>query len=822
VRTALRLLPLPFSIALCLPALADDEKPESWALCPIQDVIPAFGGAPQPVASGTPQATREQRAEQSTSIEGDSLGGTESNLEYQGNVALSRGDQFLGADNLKYDQEKDTYVADGHIRYQDTGIRLVADTARGNQETDTHQIDNVRYQLVSRRGNGGADRIDMKGPEGSLLHSTYSTCDPEDRRWDLRARRIDINTDDGWGVARGATIRLGKVPVLYVPYLKFPIDDQRHTGLLYPAIGLSGRNGFDWKQPIYLNLAPNYDATLEPRYMSERGFQLGAEFRYLYEKGRGEIQGTWMNKDDLVRDRMRESTYDPLNPNNPDPDDGRGFFSYVGSHRFNRNWQARANLTWLSDARYQEDFGNSLYGQSFSSVTSTAGVYGAGEFWTAGLMADHWQLSDYLSSEASLPYDRLPRAYLNWSQPLSRWINVGGHVEAVRFQHDAKDGGSRLDIKPTVSFPIQGASWYITPTLAYRHTEYRLDADLARDTAIRQARAAYGVPANQVTPAMIAEFYDRSPSRSLPIGSLDAGVYFDRETEIKGDRFLQTLEPRLFYLNAPYREQDGIPIFDTRPFNFSYGQLFRDNRYTGPDRQADANQLTLALTTRLLRQKDGFERLSASIGQIRYFDDSLVTYSSAEVPLERGKSAWVVDANYAPTDRWTIGASYQWDPKFRREDLASVRARYLLPDDGVVNLTYRRRRDLLEQADFSFLYPVTPAWSVVGRYYHSFYRDAATNQEPGLLEGVAGVQWDSCCLAVRALVRRYVRNREGEMNTGFQLEFVLKGLGSAGQDTDRTLRRAILGYYRDDLYLVPPSNIAPRPDDTTYAPDPMP
>ncbi|CAN7448857.1 LPS assembly protein LptD [Pseudoxanthomonas sp. LjRoot143] len=821
MRTALRLLPLPFSIALCLPALADDEKPESWALCPIQDVIPAFGGAPQPSAAGSPQATRDQRAEQATSIEGDSLGGTETNLEYQGNVALSRGDQFLGADNLKYDQEKDTYVADGHIRYQDTGIRLIADTARGNQEADTHQIDNVRYQLVSRRGNGGADRIDMKGPEGSLLHSTYSTCDPEDRRWELRSRRIDINTDDGWGVARGATIRLGKVPVLYVPYLKFPIDDQRHTGLLYPAIGLSGRNGFDWKQPIYLNLAPNYDATLEPRIMTERGFQLGAEFRYLYEKGRGEIQGSWMNKDDLVRDRMSESTYDPDNQNNPDPDDGRGFLSYVGSHRFNRNWQARANLIWLSDARYQEDFGNSLYGQAFSSVTSTAGVYGAGEYWTAGLMADHWQLSDYLSSEGSLPYNRLPRTYLNWNQPLSRWISVGGHVEAVRFQHDEKAGGSRLDIKPTISFPIQGAAWYVTPTLAYRHTEYRLEADLAQETAVRQARAAYGVPANQVTPAMIAEFYDRSPSRSLPIGSLDAGVYFDRETEIKGDRFLQTLEPRLFYLNAPYRDQGGLPIFDTRPFNFSYGQLFRDNRYTGPDRQTDANQLTLALTTRLLRQKDGFERLSASIGQIRYFDDVRVTAPN-EVPLEKGKSAWVVDANYAPTDRWTIGASYQWDPKFRREDLASVRARYLLPDDGVVNISYRRRRDVLEQADFSFLYPVTPSWSVVGRYYHSFYRDEQRGIEPGLLEGVAGVQWDSCCLAVRALVRRYVRNREGDMNTGFQLEFVLKGLGSAGQDTDRTLRRAILGYYRDDLYLVPPSNIAPRPDDTSYAPDPMP
>jgi LPS-assembly protein len=186
--------------------------------------------------------------------------------------------------------------------------------------------------------------------------------------------------------------------------------------------------------------------------------------------------------------------------------------------------------------------------------------------------------------------------------------------------------------------------------------------------------------------------------------------------------------------------------------------------------------------------------------------------------VESGKSAWVADLNYAPTDRWTIGASYQWNPKFRREDLSSLRARYLLPDDGVINLGYRYRRnvsngaDLLEQADFSFLYPITPTWSVVGRYYYSIL-----DKKP--LEALAGVQWDSCCLAVRAVVRRYVRNREGDLNNAFQVEFVLKGLGSAGQNTERTLRRAILGYYRDDLYLVPPSNTTPDPDDNDSGPE---
>ena len=772
--------------------MAAGDKPDNWGLCPVQDVIPSFTDLPVASGGNTAQA-RADRADQPTTIEGDRQDGTDTNLAYQGNVVLQRGDQYLNADNLSFDQENNTYVADGNVRYQDGGMRIIAKRAHGDQSKDTHEIEDLRYQLVSRRGNGGADSIDMSGALGSLHGSTYSTCDPDQRAWELTARRIDVDTDEGWGTARGATIRIGRVPVLYVPWIKFPIDDQRHTGVLYPSISTSGRNGFDYRQPIYLNLAPNYDATLTPRYMSNRGVSLAGEFRYLYQNGRGELEANWMPKDDLVEDRIRDiANGTPSLYDDPLRTDNRGMFRYGGSHNFNRQWQARANVAWVSDSRYVEDFSNSLYGASATSLTSTVGLYGRGRYWDAGIMADAWQLADYTIAESSLPYNRMPRLYMNWNQPLGKWFTAGLQAETVRFQHNDYGDGSRLDLKPYVSMPLQGASWYITPTLAWRYTSYQLEDDLAAS-----------LPGG-----------DKKPSRSLPIASLDAGLFFDRDTEIKGSRFLQTLEPRLYYLNAPYRDQSGLPLFDTRPFTFSWGQLFRDNRYSGPDRQTDANQLTVAMTTRLIRQSDGHERLSASVGQIFYFDDTLVVVPG-ETPVESGKSAWVADANYSPTDRWTIGASYQWDPKFRREDLASLRARYLFDNDGIVNLSYRYRRNLLEQADASFLYPITPTWSAVGRYYYSIL-----DKKP--LEAIAGVQWDSCCMAVRALVRRYVRNREGDLNNSFQVEFVLKGLGSAGQNTERTLRRAILGYYRDDLYLVPPSNTTPDPDDNASGPDTIP
>ena len=748
MRPVLRLLPLPFCIALSLSAHAgDDDMPDNWSLCPVGDAVPAFADVPASTKTG-------DRTSQPTDIEGDEAEGVDGEvLNVQGNVALKRGDQFLGADKLRYDSQNERYVAEGNIRYQDSSMRLVAERAEGDQAADEHQIENLRYQLVSRRGNGGAERINLHGTQGSLHSSTYSTCPPNDRRWELRAHRIDVDTDEGFAVAHNAVLRIGKVPVLYVPWFMFPIDDRRRTGLLFPSVGNSDRNGFDYKQPIYINIAPNYDATLSPRVMTERGSMLGAEFRYLNEKGVGTVSGAWM-PDDKLRDRER------------------GFFAYNAFQNVSSKWQARSNLTWISDPRYFEDFNNSINGIAITSAHSEIGLYGRGLHWDARLTADHWQLADFTLTEASLPFNRLPRAAFRWEQRFGRWFALGAETEAVRFQHSERAGGSRLDFKPYVTMPLEGASWFVKPTLAWRYTGYQLDDKLA------------------------ASFGDKSPSRSLPIASLDAGLFFDRSTHLDGKDYLQTLEPRLYYLHVPYRDQADLPRFDTAPLTFSWGQLFRDNRYSGPDRQTDANQLTMAMTSRLIREADGREKLAVSLGQIRYFDDSRVTVPG-EIPVKRGKSAWIADVNYAPSDRWTIGASYQWDPKLRREELASFRARYLMRDEGVVNLAYRYRRDLVEQADFSFLYPINASWSVVGRHYYSLL-----DHKP--LETIAGVQWDSCCIAVRLVGRRYVHNREGDLSRGLMLEIELKGLGSGGQDTRKTLRRAILGYNRGDLYLVPP------------------
>ncbi len=777
MRPVFRLLPLPFCIALSLSARADDPPPD-FSLCPIGDAIPAFEDAQPPV--GNP----EDRADTPTDIDGDQVAGVQNeNLIVRGDVHLRRGDQFLGTDKLTYDSETGEYLAEGSVRYQDSGMRLVAESAQGDQEADSHQLSDVRYQLVSRRGNGRADEISLRGTTGTLLGSTYSSCDPSDRQWELRAARIQVDTETGMGTARNATLHIGNVPVLYVPWFMFPVDDRRRTGLLYPSIGTSSRNGFDWRQPIYLNLAPNYDATIEPRFMSKRGLMLAGEFRYLLADGAGTFEASFLPDDDLVERERAEEIADGVPPENRRKDN-RSQFSFNGYHNIDERWRASASLNWISDPFYIEDFSSNLENLSPVYIASDLGVSGRGETWSAGVNATYYLLSDYTLSEAALPHHQLPRGWFRWEKPLRSWLVAGLDAEAVQFEHSVRAGGARLDLKPWLSMPLEGDSWFLKPTVAWRHTTYDLEEAFAPFVD------------------------DMTPTRSLPITTLDAGVFLDRETSWGGQRYLQTLEPRLFYVNAPYRDHSDIPLFDTRPLTFSWGQLFRDNRYSGADRQADANQLTMAVTTRLIRESDGSEKLSASFGQIRYFDESRVTVPG-EVPLAQGKSAWVADVGYAINDRWTVSASYQWDPKFRREDLASLRTRYLIGNEGVVNFGYRHRRDLLEQVDLSFLYPLSPTWSVVGRYYYSLF-------DRKLLEGIAGVQWDSCCMAVRVVGRRYVRNRDGDLNNTLMVEVELKGLGSAGRDARGVLRRGILGYYRDDLYLVPPPDV--REDGR--APDP--
>lgn len=760
--TSLRLLPLCLAIAGAV--RAEDAPKPTWALCQAPATLPWFVDANSLPAGDRMSAPTDVSAGELNVLEAEST-------LFSGDVVLTHGDQWMATDKLRYFHKDERYLTEGQVRYQDRTLRFTADKVEGDQKTDQLKLTGVNYQFNEETGNGTAGTAVMQGEVGTLGSATYSTCPPGQRQWEFSSQRISINNQTHTGVAHNATLRIGGIPVIWLPVVSFPTDDKRRTGVLAPTIGRDDRNGLDFKVPVYLNLAPNYDATITPRWLSKRGLMLGGEFRYLTERSRGHLEGTYLHHDQL--------DVDPLSPQAQVAGDDRSMVSWQHNTVLSRHWYLDADLNNVSDKWYLSDFGDSIDSTSISLVGSRAGLNGRGKFWSASLSAESWQIASPLLADGDEPYRRLPRLQASAWRPFTRWFEAGLNLEAVRFSHEnfglgnpgKYDGGNRLDVQPWVRLPFGGAAWFVTPQLAWRYTRY--------DGLDGQPVELGGAPS--------------SATRSLPIASLDAGAYFERSFQWHGGDYIQTLEPRLYYLRVPYREQNDLPVFDTRELTFGWTSLFRDNRFGGADRQSDANQVALALTTRVLSAADGRERLGFGIGRITYFDPPRVRLPDSP-PISDNGSAWVANVDLSVSDWWSLGVTHQWDPDNRNTELSSVRTQLRLHQGTIVNAAYRFRRQAanqpgLEQTDLSFVIPVNRNWNLYGRWNYSL-RDNQT------IEALAGFEWNSCCVAVRLLGRQYIRSFDSRQNFGLYLEIELNGLGSFGRDTARLLDDAILGYAR--------------------------
>jgi LPS-assembly protein len=758
-QTTLRLLPLCLAIAGAV--RAEDQPQPTWVLCPNPSTIPMFTELP-----GTPV----ERLTAPTDVTADLLDVKKNDQTiFSGNVEMTHADQWVNTDKVTFNHESEQFVTEGQVKYQDHSVRLTAESASGDQKNDTLSLGQVHYQFNQQLGNGTAATAVMKGPLGTLTTATYSTCPPAQRQWEFSASRITVNNDTATGVAHNVTLRLGHIPVLWLPVISFPTDNKRRTGVLAPTIGRDDRNGLDLKLPVYLNLAPNYDATITPRWLSKRGLMIGGEFRYLTERSRGTFEGTWLPNDKL--------------PVNGVTGLDRSYISFTDNTTINRHWYASAMINDVSDKFYFSDFGDNIASTSISLLPSSVGVYGRGKYWSASATAESWQIANPLLADGDEPYRRLPRVQATANRPLAPWVEAGLEFETVRFSHDSLDpsnpanlsrydGGNRVDFRPYLRFPFGGNAWFITPQLAWRYTAYNSLDGLPVETG--------GAPSNV--------------TRSLPILSLDAGAYFERNLNWGGREYVQTLEPRLYYLRVPFRDQLDLPVFDTRELTFGWTSLFRDNRFGGADRQSDANQVSLGLTTRILSAADGRERLSAGIGRITYFDQPRVKLLPTDPDASDNGSAWIATADLAVSDWWSLGMTQQWDPDKRETDLSSVHTQLRLHHGTIINAAYRYRRNTsslpsLEQTDLSFVIPVNPNWNLYGRWNYSL-RDNQT------IEALGGFEWKSCCVAVRLLGRQYIRSFDSRQNLGLYLEIELNGLGSFGRDTGKLLDNAILGYTR--------------------------
>jgi len=646
-------------------------------------------------------------------------------LRFAENVRVEHQDQVLTTRELLYDRQTGRIDLPSWLTYQDRVMHLRAASGWVETERKRGRFEQIDYRFARGEGSGSADVIELLSEtRAEVERFDFTTCDPERPDWQLKAGRVDLDMDKGRGVARHARLEFKGVPILYSPWLSFPLDDRRKTGLLYPRLGVSSNDGLDLSIPWYWNIAPKQDATLTPRWIQDRGFLLATEYRFLTDGQRGQVEFEWL-PDDRKKDRDRYF----------------GQFNYTAG--LAANWRFNADLKRASDDDYFRDFGGDLSDAAVQFLRSSAALQGSGSGWSLEMMADVFQVLDEAVLDAREPYRRLPRVLLNIDRPVFKGVEFRLDSELVHFDRDQGVTGLRLDAHPRLRYNWLRPYGFLRPELGLRATGYALD----------------GVEADA----------DR-PTRTTPIVSLDGGLIFERTTS--GGR-IQTLEPRVFYLYVPWRDQQNLPLFDTRELTFGFSQLFSPNRFSGPDRQGDANQLTTAVTSRLLSPKDGQSVLDFSLGQIFYFRDLEVGLDGSAARTE-GTSATLAEISWRPARALAVSAGLQWDFNERETEVAQLGLSYRGTGARQAVFGYRFRRDRVDQVDFRLRWPLSANLNLIGRVNYSF-------QENEALELLAGFEYESCCWALRLMGREFIRSRESETRTAVFLELHLKGLGSLGR-----------------------------------------
>ena len=686
-----------------------------------------------------------------TTIDAQSIEGvSELEVTARGQVELQRDDLTVFGDFLRYNQEFGRIEADGGVRLQRGQDRFFGPRLRYNTRDDTGVFEGSNYSLRGENTvmRGDAERLDFLGKGHiRLVKGMFTTCEPGKEDWRFEADELDIDQDKQVATIRGGRFKFFDSTILPLPYGSFSLDKQRKSGFLTPSFSQNSRRGLELGVPYYWNIAPEQDLTLTPSYMTKRGEQLKTQYRYIDRDYAGELRHEYMPRDNQLRT-------------------SRSAFSLIHDHRITPELSARVDFNKVSDDRYFVDLASHVQQVSTGILQQHAYLqYGktvAGTAYSLRGMVQRFQtLQDPLAPIVS-PYDRLPQ--LNFAATRN---DIGGRFDAsapaefVRFLHPTLVEGTRLSLNPTLTMPNLAPGYFVTPKIGLRYADYRL-TNLAPGQSAKQSVA-------------------------LPWLSVDSGLTFDRPVTWYGESLTQTLEPRLFYVYAPYRNQSRNPLFDTALAEFNSSQLFTENRFVGNDRFGDANQVTIAASSRLVTP-NGVELLRGTVGQRYHFSDERVGLTPTAALRSRGQSDLLASLGGRLARDFSFDSAVQYNPQQSRAERYSVAARYAPEIAKVVSASYRFNRETqLKQVDLAGQWPVAPGWYAVGRWNYSV-------SESRLLEGIAGFEYNAGCWVFRGAFQR-LQAAVQTVSTGvfFQLEF--NGFGSLGSDeVVSLLKRSVPGY----------------------------
>ena len=671
---------------------------------------------------------------------------------FSGDVSFSQGQRHIAADNATINQKQQRLNADGNLIFKDELFTITADTLEAQMSTNNATLEGAQYWLHGQQVHGDAKRLQITSDNNLLLAKTnLTTCPPGDESWLLEADMIKIDSEEEWGEIWNAKLRIGGIPVLYIPYMTVPVSDKRKSGFLFPNFSTSTTNGAELSTPYYWNIAPEYDLTFTPDFMSSRGLYTKTEFRYLAgERQNGQLNFEYLGSDKLTNNANR--------------------YLYHWSHQgaINANWRVRANYTDVSDNNYFNDLKSDV-NRSTDNQLSRIGE--------ASYFERNWDFNMRVQDikvlgEDEKPYQVMPQLNFNY-RSADFWDSVDFYFnsELTNFRHQDNElnTATRLHMVPGLIWPIQGPAGSFTSEVKLLQTQYwQKNTDI--DSTL-----------------------DDNVSRTIPQARFHGQVNFERATQLFEAQYRQTLEPQFQYLYVGYEDQSNIGIYDTAQLQEDYYGLFRDRRYSGLDRVADANQFTLGFTTRLFDETN-HEKFKFSVGQIIYFKDSEVLLEDTFKETAQSTSVLAAELDAQLYNDWFISGSVQHDTDQGKNKKNEVALDYRPSNDKLLQLSYRYVPDLLNtntndrvsisQAGVRTSWPISDNLYFVGNWYYDL-------NESRNIETYTGVQYESCCWALRLSYHYHIKTNydddlseaidgREEFERGIYLNFVIKGLGGSG------------------------------------------
>jgi LPS-assembly protein len=717
----------------------------------------------------------------------------------KGNVEIKQGVRELRGEEIQYNRTTNSVKSERRLEYTDPLVHLIGNDGASYSPDAGGDFKGAEFSLRQRSARGTAKSMQWT-PQGVLRMQrvTFTTCPTSDESWKIKAKSVTLDTQSKIGQARGATIDFAGVPIMYLPSLSFPLSNERKSGFLFPVFGQTSQSGALVSAPIYWNMAPNVDFTFEPTYYSRRNEDLGGNFRYLTESSHGDLTWNYLPHDTLYQSQF-------------DDGDKRSLVRFTDITEMPGGLRLSLLGANVSDSHYFENFAQGPEGAATAFLDRTAMLSYRDEHWRIDALGQEYQTVDETLSLYNRPYARVPRVGVDgdfgWGV-----LSYGFDSEAVRFTRGIEQlvaypstavvnptptcaqitdigcevTGWRYTLVPHLALNLDGPGYFVHPSIAYHATEYQL---------------ANVMPQNPSQPI------DNRPLLRLPIASFDTGLVFERQMG-SSDKHTLTLEPRLMYLYIPFRDQSGLPIFDTAVPDLNPIQLFRTNRYVGGDRVGDAKELAAGFTTRLLDTASGQQFLSATIGEAYYFTPPRVTIPG-EAPLDH-HSDLIAQLHLTAFEHWSADFGLQLDPTTTVAVREYVNLQYKPSPTHVVNLSWRYEQFAVDQVEFSTAWPVTHRWNAFLREIYSLRRETyfvPTPAEP--LETFVGLEYRSCCWGMRVGGRQFVSSFNSTKSTGAFLELELMGFASVGSASDTVLMENIRGYVPPNARV--PQNFVPPP-----------